>query len=244
MDKLSGLKKKISFTMKDSLEVHQEEENEHNENHQSASNGNVPTHQSENTTFVAQYLGFVQIKSPGLDEICENVDKMYTRAKQAKSFEKTILRFMKEGIEMGPKSEDVGKQFFKFRRILYCGVDKQHRRVFSFNYQYGSRAENIHLHVVVCKTKEDAKNLAKKLAEIFKDISIELHKREKEDKRRHSESLSRSRGTSRSEPNVSRRLTKSDSTCSSDPDPGSPQSGGSDGIWECNTMARRSPICL
>ena len=242
MDKL---KKKISFTMKDHHEGQSADENEQHLAHESASNGNVPMHPGENTSFVVQYLGFVEIKLPGLDEICENVDKMYTQSKPfLKTYEKTALRLGKEGIEIGPKNEEVGKQFFKYRRILYCGVDKQHRRIFSFNYQYGSRAENIHLHVIVCKTKEDAKHIAKMLGEIFRDISSELHKREKEDKRRHSENLSKSRGSSRSEPNVSRRLTKSDSTCSSEAEVSSPQSGGSDGIWECGAMSRRSPVCL
>lgn len=242
MDKL---KKKISFTMKDQHEGQATDENEQAFATELPSNGNVPTYPGEYTSFVAQYLGFVEIKLPGLDEICENVDRIYTQAKPfLKTCEKTTLRITKEGIEIGPKTEEMGKHFFKYRRILYCGVDRQHRRVFSFNYQYGYRAENIHLHVIVCKTKEDAKHLAKKLGEIFKDISSELHKKEKEDKRRHSENLSKSRGSSRSEPNVSRRLTKSDSTCSSEAEVTSPQSGGSDGLWECGAMTRRSPVCL
>jgi len=231
--------------MKDHQEGQSADENEQHLSPESASNGNVPMHPGENTTFVVQYLGFIEIKLPGLDEICENVDKMYAQAKPfLKSYEKTSLVTAKEGIEIGPKHDELGKHFFKYRRILYCGVDKQHRRVFSFNYQYGSRAENIHLHVIVCKTKEDAKHLAKRLGEIFKDISSELHKKEKEDKRRHSENLSKSRGSSRSEPNVSRRLTKSDSICSSEIEVSSPTSAGSDGIWECGAIARRSPVCL
>ena len=231
--------------MKDHQEGPPADEYEQQLTPDSTSNGNVPMHPGENTSFVVQYLGFVEIKLPGLDEICENVDKMYTQAKPfLKSYEKTALRIAKEGIEIGPKNEDVGKHFFKYRRILYCGVDKKHRRVFSYNYQYGSRAENIHLHVIICKTKEDAKHLAKLLGEIFKDISSELHKKEKENKRRHSESLSKSRGSSRSEPNVSRRLNKSDSTCSSEAEVNLPTSGGSDGIWECGAMTRRSPVCL
>ena len=242
---MDRLKKKISFTMKDHHEGPSADENEQHLSPESTSNGNVPMHPGENTTFVVQYLGFVEIKLPGLDEICENVDKMYAQAKPfMKSYEKTSLVTAKDGIEIGPRNEELGKHFFKYRRILYCGVDKQHRRVFSFNYQYGSRAENIHLHVIVCKTKEDAKHLAKRLGEIFRDISSELHKKEKEDKRRHSENLSKSRGSSRSEPNVSRRLTKSDSTCSSEIEVSSPTSAGSDGIWECGAMARRSPVCL
>ena len=231
--------------MKDHQEGPPAYENEQHSVLDSPVNGSVSMYPGENTSFVVQYLGFVDIKLPGLDEICENVDKMYTQAKPfLKTYEKTTLRSAKEGLEIGPKNEEVGKHFFKYRRILYCGVDKQHRRVFSFNYQYGSRAENIHLHVIVCKTKEDAKNLAKMLSEIFKDISSELHKKEKEDKRKHSETLSRSRGSSRSEPNVNRRLTKSESTCSSEAE-GSPRpSGGSDGIWECGAMSKRSPVCL
>eukprot|EP00112_Aurelia_sp_Birch-Aquarium-sp1_P008813 Seg1981.2 transcript_id=Seg1981.2/GoldUCD/mRNA.D3Y31 product="Low density lipoprotein receptor adapter protein 1" protein_id=Seg1981.2/GoldUCD/D3Y31 len=251
MDKLSGLKKKLSVSMKEhhGHGIHTNE-SENYEKDDAASNGNTPTLPIENTaSFVTQYLGFVEIKSPGLDEICENVDKMYTQAKPfMKTLEKTTLKINKEGIEIGPKNEEIESKLFKFRRILYCGVDKQHRRVFSFNYQYGSRAENIHLHVIVCKTKEDAKNLAKKLAEIFREISIELHKKEKEDKRRHSENLSRSRGSSKSEPNMSNRLVKSDSNYSSSGasevgSPGSPPSCGSDGMWECGAMTRRPPVC-
>lgn len=231
--------------MKDQQDSNSADENEHRLAERTASNGNISMYPGEYTSYSAQYLGFVEIKLPGLDEICENVDKMYNQAKPfLKTYDKTTLRITKEGIEIGPKNEELGRHFFKYRRILYCGVDRQHRRIFSFNYQYGNRAENIHLHVIVCKTKEDAKHLAKKLGEIFRDISSEQHKKEKEDKRRHSENLSRSRGSSRSEPNVSRRLTKSDSTCSSETEVSSPPSGGSDGIWECGAMSRGSPVCL
>lgn len=242
---MDRLKKKISIVRKEHPIFHQtnsEGEKQDITREDSFSNGSTPS--TERTTFIAQYLGFVEIKSPGLDEICENVDKMYTQAKPfLKTLEKATLRIVDEGIEIGPKTDtDADSKLYKFRRILYCGVDKLHRRVFSFNYQYGSRAENIHLHVIVCRTKEDAKNLAKKLGDIFRDISVEMHRKEKEDKRKHSENLSRSRGSSKSEPNVSKRIVKSES--SSEVEVGSPQSCGSDGIWECGGMTKRSPICM
>ncbi len=243
MDKL---KKKISVARKEHHIFHHahSENNEHNNKDETANGITSPL--QEHTTFIAQYLGFVEIKSPGLDEICENVDKMYTQAKPfMKTLEKATLKIVQDGIEIGPKSDaEINSKLYKFRRILYCGVDKQHRRVFSFNYQYGSRAENIHLHVIVCRTKEDAKHLAKRLGDIFRDISVELHRKEKEDKRKHSENLSRSRGSSKSEPNVSKRVGKSESTASSEIEVGSPQSCGSDGIWECGVMSRSSPVCL
>ena len=246
MDKL---KKKISVVRKEHHLFHGNSFNEHeHKNDISSANGATPC--SENTTFIAQYLGFVEIKSPGLDEICDNVDKMYTQAKPfMKTLEKTSLTIVQDGIEIGPRAdetdEEIHSKLYKFRRILYCGVDKKHRRLFSFNYQYGSRAENIHLHVIVCKSKEDSKHLAKKLSDIFRDISVEMHRKEKEDKRKHSESLSKSRGNSQSEPNVSRcRIVKSESSCS-EVEVASPQSfGGSDGFWECGVMSRRSPVCM
>eukprot|EP00794_Sanderia_malayensis_P003568 gene3568-4072_t len=254
MDKL---KKKISVVKKDFVFHHTHSSDDNHDEHDTSkedndsglsSNGTLPLQQQqEYMSFTLQYLGFVEIKSPGLDEICENVDKMYTQAKPfLKNLEKTTLNIVKDGIDIGPKSDaDLNSKLYKFRRILYCGVDKKHRRVFSFNYQYGSRAENIHLHVIVCRTKEDAKNLAKRLGDIFKDISVEMHRKEKEDKRKHSENLSRSRGSSKSEPNVSRsRSLKSESTASSEIEIGSPQSCGSDGIWECGVMTRSSPVCL
>ena len=149
-------------------------------------------------TFVVQYLGYVQLKLPGFNEICENVDNLYRNAKPyLKTFARSLLTLSYDGIRL--KGTDIeasseGTQY-KPRRILYCGVDKQHQRVFSFNYQYGQRADNIHLHVVVCKTKEDSKMIAKKLANIFKMISKEMHRKEKEDKKQHTEGLIKLRST-------------------------------------------------
>ena len=147
---------------------------------------------SDSISLPVHYLGHVSLKLPGLNEICENVEKMYSEAKSTlKTAEKGILTITREGVEIKQnlKSDGPSCCLYKNRRILYCGVDKKHQKIFSFNYQYGSRAENIHLHVVVCKNKEDAKTIAKRLSEIFRELSAEQHKKEKEDKKRHSEGL-------------------------------------------------------
>ena len=158
---------------------------------------------------LVHYLGYVEVKSPGFNEICDTVNKMYQRAKPyIKSLDKSLLALNRDGIRIKQdiasiKKDDVIdstegahrpleiENIYKPRRVLYCGVDKQHQRVFSFNYQFGARSENIHLHVVVCKTKDDARSVAKYLAQLFRRISKEVHQREKEDKQKHSEGLNK-----------------------------------------------------
>jgi len=164
--------------------------------------------------FNVQYLGFKELKSPGLEEFVENVNLMYENAKPClKIIEKSIMTLSNDSIII--KTDDVATkktkklkktlsqpieepsdnaftekentdQIFKPRRILYCGIDSNHQRVFSFYYQFDKRAENIHLHVLCCKTKDDAKHIAKYLAIVFKNIQSDLHRKEKEEKRHHS----------------------------------------------------------
>lgn len=169
--------------------------------HPSSSNSDIEEELVQ-TNYSVQYLGHVELKSPGLNEIIETVNKMYHHAKPyLKSLEKSLLTLNRDGItikQYGVPRRDVEEEesleseiLYKPRRILYCGVDKQHQRVFSFNYQFGARAENIQLHVLVCKTKDDARHVAKYLAQLFKRISTDMHRKEKEDKKQHQEGLTK-----------------------------------------------------
>ncbi|XP_012553967.1 low density lipoprotein receptor adapter protein 1 [Hydra vulgaris] len=144
----------------------------------------------EPMSLTLQYLGFAELKAPGLPEICVKVNNMYLAAKPSlKTFDKTQVTLSRAGITLKQNNEN--EYIYKPRRIIYCGVDKQHQRVFSFNYQYGLRAENIHLHVLVCKTKEDARMIAKYLGQVFKIISKDEHEKDKKDKQMHSEGLTK-----------------------------------------------------
>lgn len=115
---------------------------------------------------------------------------------------------------------------FKARRILYCAVDKTHPKVFFFNYQYGLRAENIQLNMVVCKTTKESKELAKRLSLLFKRIQIEQHKRDKEKREDHIQNVQRVR--TRSNQNITSSSTNGskEGSCS-----GHYGSGGSASEW-------------
>lgn len=152
---------------------------------------------------MVQYLGKLELRKPGYSDICETVNSTYTRAKPyLKSMDKSTLIFNQDGITI--KHEPLRKNstpheyldgsrmsipetetLYKARRILYCAVDKTHQRVFFFNYQYGSRAENVHMHVIVCKKDRDAKELAKRCSLLFKKIQKDLHKKDKERREDH-----------------------------------------------------------
>lgn len=157
--------------------------------------------EEDEKTFLVQYIGYDELKLPGFNEICDSVNKQYQRVKpELKTFQRSMLSVTKEGIELcgsDVSSSSIG-ELFKPRRIRYCGVDKQHQRVFSFNYQYGNKSEDVHLHVIVCRSKEDAKTVAKMLASVFKRVSKEMHQKEKEDKQKHSEGLIKLKSTSSS----------------------------------------------
>ena len=151
-----------------------------------------------------QYLGFAELKAPGLPEICVKVNNMYLAAKPSlKTLDKTQVTLSRAGITLKQNNEN--EYIYKPRRIIYCGVDKQHQRVFSFNYQYGSRAENIHLHVLVCKTKDDARLIAKYLGQVFKIVSKDEHEKDKKDKQMHSEGLTKFK--TRSTQNINQQNT-------------------------------------
>ena len=109
-------------------------------------------------------------------------------------------------------------------------MDKTHQKVFFFNYQFAHRADNIHLHMVVCKTHKDAKELAKRCSQLFKLIQIELHKRDKEKREDHIQGVLRIKD--RSSQNITSSSTSSttggskEGSCS-----GTYGSGGSAGEW-------------
>ena len=201
------------------------------------------------------YLGKVELRNPGLAEIMETVGNVYTKAKPSlKSMERSILTLNTDGIHIKPDDShhhhrhhsststkslnsihnlpDTVKHdlietecLFKARRILYCGVDKTHPKVFFFNYQYGLRAENIQLNMVVCKTTKDSKELAKRLSQLFKRIQIEQHKRDKEKREDHIQNVQRVR--TRSNHNITSSANGSkEGSCS-----GTYGSGGSASEW-------------
>ena len=136
-----------------------------------------------------QYLGYKELRSPGFDDIVENVNNIYkTSKKSIKTITKSTMSLSAKGITIRTNCESNNKtteQIFKPQRILYCGVDKQHQRVFLFNYQFDRRAEYIHLHVIVCKTNKEAKSVAKYIAKLSKSIQQDIHRKEKEEKHNH-----------------------------------------------------------
>lgn len=199
------------------------------------------------------YLEKVELRNPGLPEIMETVGNVYTQAKPSlKSMGRSILTLNTDGIHIKPdihhhggssstkslnnvyNMTDTLKQdltaetdcLFKARRILYCGVDKTHPKVFFFNYQYGLRAENIQLNMVICKTTKDSKELAKRLSQLFKRIQIEQHKRDKEKREDHIQNVQRVR--TRSNQNITSSSTNGskEGSCS-----GTYGSGGSASEW-------------
>jgi len=160
----------------------------------------------------AYYLKYHEARSPGLDEIIETANKIYNHHKPyMRMREKSLISIDSEGIRIKEtvaikRSErdivtcdvipehaetTVVDTLYRSRRIVYCGVDKLHQKVFVFNYQYAARPENIHIHVILCKTKDDAKSIAKALKKIFKNLSKESHQTNIDIKREHAEELNK-----------------------------------------------------
>jgi len=214
---------------------------------------NEPDDLFQDFTTHVQYLGKIELRTPGLTEIMDTVGSTYTRAKPyLKSMDKSILIFNKDGIHIkvephsshsstSRSSNNVttlpdsllnntdSESIYKPRRILYCAVDRTHQKVFFFNYQYGPRAENIHLHMIVCKTHKDAKELAKRCSQLFKRIQIEMHKKDKEKREDHIQSVQKI--MTRSHQNITSSSTSSTTGSKEGSCSGTYGSGGSAGDW-------------
>ncbi|XP_066916759.1 uncharacterized protein [Clytia hemisphaerica] len=199
------------------------------------------------------HLEPIRLRNPGLTDMMETVGTAYTKAKpKLKTMCKCTLNLNTDGINI-KQDDHTGSStvpsrntshdgdgitpatatdlecLYKVRRMLYCAVDKTHQKVFFFNYQYGSRAENVDLHMIVCKNPKDAKELAKRVSQLFKKIQIEQHKRDKEKREDHIQSVHRIR--TRSNQNITSSSASSttgskDGSCS-----GTYGSKGSAGEW-------------
>lgn len=146
---------------------------------------------STSPNFEVKYLGSEILTRPGLGEICNTVDKIYTQCKpKLKTMDKYCLTVSgKELTLRDMESTEDEEKTFRVRRILYCGVAQNHQKIFFYNYQFSTTADEVECHVVLCTTKEEAKIVAKVISKAFLHAQVEFHKREVEEKRVHARRL-------------------------------------------------------
>lgn len=133
---------------------------------------------NKDENFPVKYLGTVLCSHPDRDEICRAMAEMYAVSRQKmKKLPLHKLTVSSREITL-QKVTDVAKvspvKKFVIPRIVYCGVDKRHQKIFAFFYRspesiYGA----LNCHVVECRSKRDARHIALKLSEIFEEMASE-----------------------------------------------------------------------
>jgi hypothetical protein len=130
---------------------------------------------SDNQEYEVKVLGSVLCSHPGAEEICRAMGEKYTASRQRK-IPCQNMTVTSKGIQLekGLTGSEGSMKKFVIERIVYCGVDKQHKRIFGFFYRapdnlYGG----LDCHVVECRSRQDAKHIALKISEIFHQMAEE-----------------------------------------------------------------------
>ena len=132
---------------------------------------------NENDEYEVKVLGSVLCSHPGAEEICRAMGEKYTGSRQRiDRIPCQNMTVTSKGIQLekGLTGSDGSMKKFVIERIVYCGVDKQHQKIFAFFYRapdnlYGG----LDCHVLECRSKRDAKYVALKLSEIFHRMAEE-----------------------------------------------------------------------
>lgn len=143
-------------------------------------------------TYSVKYLGSHQLCSPGFAEICDTVKSIYAAEKsKLKSLDHYSLKLTKEELSLRDRdSTEDEEKVFLLRRIRFSGVFKSNQRIFFFTYQFSSKAESVECNVVLCKSNNEAKSLAKVISRAFGDARSDFHQQEVASRRLHAEGLS------------------------------------------------------
>ena len=145
-------------------------------------------------TYTVTYLGCDTLYKPGLPEMCDAVNMMlcYHKAKLKSKACFTLCLSKQELTLRDQDGTEAEERVFGLRRILFCGVYKPKQNIFFFNYQFGPKGEQVDCHVVVCKSKRDAKSLAEVIRKAFRESQHDAHIEEQSHKRQHLQGLSKS----------------------------------------------------
>ena len=131
-------------------------------------------------TFTVRYLGSEQLERPGLEEMCTFVNATWEtkKSKERRRLRRNLVISEQDfSITSSPADSIDSSLVFKIRRIQFCGVYQVNPKIFFFTYQFGKTSDTVDCHVVMCKSKKQAKILAKEAAVLFKDATFSLHKR-------------------------------------------------------------------
>ena len=132
---------------------------------------------SEKEEYEVKVLGSVLCSHPGAEEICRAMREKYTASRvRINTIPSQNMAVTSKGIQLekGLTGSEGSRKKFVIERIVYCGVDKQHQKIFAFFYRapdnlYGG----LDCHVLECHTKRDAKHVALKFSEIFHRMAEE-----------------------------------------------------------------------
>lgn len=130
--------------------------------------------------FTVRYLGSGQLERPGLEEMCSFVEATTHNRRKSKErkLQKRNLTISEQDFSITLSLADsiTSPLVFKIRRIQFCAVYQLNPKIFFFTYQFGKTADTVDCHVVMCKSKKQAKILAKEASVLFKDATFSLHK--------------------------------------------------------------------
>lgn len=148
--------------------------------------------EDEATMFAVKYLGQGELEKPGLEDMCKFVDSLCKAIK--KSEQKYIIKgnftLSRENCYLKPSEKDSVESplVFRTRRIQFCGVYGANPKIFFFTYQFGKTADLLQCHAFKCKSRKEAKCLAKEAGLLFKDLAFSLNRRLKQDTSKSSRS--------------------------------------------------------
>ena len=132
---------------------------------------------SDSQSYEVKVLGSALCSHPGADEICRAMSEKYTASRdRINKIPSQNMTVTSKGIQLekGLTGNEGSLKKFVIERIVYCGVDKEHQKIFAFFYRapdnlYGG----LDCHVVECRSKRDAKHIALKFSHIFQKMAEE-----------------------------------------------------------------------
>ena len=135
--------------------------------------------------FLVKYLGYGELQKPGLEDMCKFVQstiKASRKSKQNSMSKGYFTLSSEECILESDGSQDIfvddnSKLVFRTRRILFCAVYEIDPKIFFLTYQFGKTADVLQCHVMKCRSKKEAKCLAKQAGALFKDLAFSLNRR-------------------------------------------------------------------
>ncbi|XP_028391395.1 low density lipoprotein receptor adapter protein 1-like [Dendronephthya gigantea] len=133
--------------------------------------------EKENKEYLIKVLGSVLCSHPGAEEICRAIGEKYTASRGTiDKIPRQNMTISSKGIQLekGLTGSEGSIKKFVIERIVYCGVDKQHQKIFAFFYRapdnlYGG----LDCHVIECRSKRDAKHIALTFSETFHQMAEE-----------------------------------------------------------------------